>query len=167
MIIETSCNRFYQVQELNDANLAHVWTGFQVKRVKGAWVAKAKARVELVRKAASRVVEARSPGSMSAPIILRLMSPHGTTEITIFTNDQTYSNMLVDAINEVWQKLTDPPPKVACPQEKAAYEAQARAYGWMTDEEKHPGTGPYHGVVHPDGWWAPDWKAACEKDGRA
>jgi hypothetical protein len=58
MIIETSDNRFYQVQELNDADLSHVWTGFQVKRTKGAWVAKAKARVELVRKAASRVVEA-------------------------------------------------------------------------------------------------------------
>jgi hypothetical protein len=73
-------------------------------------------------------VHARSPGSMSAPIILRLMSPHGTTEITIFTNDQTYSNMLVDAINEVWQKLTDPPPKVACPHETAAYAAAAIVY---------------------------------------
>jgi hypothetical protein len=73
-------------------------------------------------------IHARSPGSMSAPIILRLMSPHGTTEITIFTNDQTYSNMLVDAINEVWQKLTDPPPRAACPQETAAYAAAAAVY---------------------------------------
>lgn len=58
MIIETSDNRFYQVRETGDANLAHVWVGHAVKRVKGAWVAKAKARTELVRKAASRIVEA-------------------------------------------------------------------------------------------------------------
>lgn len=57
MIIETSCNTFYRVRETNDENLAHVWYGVAIKRVKGQWVEKAKARTELVRKAATRVVE--------------------------------------------------------------------------------------------------------------
>lgn len=56
MIIETSANQFYRVREAGDAALAHCWIGTQVKRVKGAWVDKAKARTELVRKAACRVV---------------------------------------------------------------------------------------------------------------
>lgn len=58
MIIETSCNNFYQVRETNNENLAHVWFGVAVKRVKGEWVPKAKARQELVRKEDSRIVQA-------------------------------------------------------------------------------------------------------------
>lgn len=58
MIIETSCNQFYQVRETNDANLAHVWYGQKVKRSKGEFVPVAKIRTELVRKAASRIVQA-------------------------------------------------------------------------------------------------------------
>lgn len=57
MIIETSCNTLYQVRETNNADLAHVWFGIEVKRVKGAYVPKAKAREMLVRKEASRVVQ--------------------------------------------------------------------------------------------------------------
>lgn len=57
MIIETSCNQTYRVRETNDANLAHVWYGVAVKRVKGQWVEKAKARTALVRKEASRIIE--------------------------------------------------------------------------------------------------------------
>lgn len=56
MIIETSCNHFYQVRETNNPNLAHVWFGVEVKRAKGQWVPKAKARETLVRKEASRIV---------------------------------------------------------------------------------------------------------------
>ncbi|MFC7700933.1 hypothetical protein ACFQX9_30155 [Bradyrhizobium sp. GCM10028915] len=56
-IIETSANQFYRVTETGDANLAHVWNGVQVKRVKGGWADKAKARTELVRKVGCRVVE--------------------------------------------------------------------------------------------------------------
>lgn len=56
MIIETSCNHLYRVRDTNDANLAHVWFGVEVKRVKGAFVPKKNARETLVRKAASRVV---------------------------------------------------------------------------------------------------------------
>lgn len=58
MIIETSSNQFYRVRETNDPALAHVWYGEAVKLVKGEWVNKAKARTELVRKAATRVVVA-------------------------------------------------------------------------------------------------------------
>ena len=61
MIIETSTNRFYQVEETGNTDLAHVWYGRRVKRVGGMFGLTAKAvrsAPELVRKAASRVVEA-------------------------------------------------------------------------------------------------------------
>ena len=58
MIIETSCNRFYRVEETNMLGLEHVWYGVKVKHAKGEWIDRAGARRELVRKAASRVVEA-------------------------------------------------------------------------------------------------------------
>lgn len=58
MIIETSDSRFYKVREIEDNNLFHLWTGIAVKRVKGEWLPKANSRPELVRKMASRVVEA-------------------------------------------------------------------------------------------------------------
>jgi hypothetical protein len=64
MIIETSCNRFYRVVETGNPNLAHVWFGVQVKRSKGEWIMTAASvkqykngRPELVRKAATRVVQ--------------------------------------------------------------------------------------------------------------
>jgi len=56
MIIETSANQFYQVRETNNPNLAHVWFGVEVKRAKGQWVPKAKAREMLVRKEASVII---------------------------------------------------------------------------------------------------------------
>ncbi len=58
MIIETSANELYRVRETGDANLAHVWIGIAVKRVKGEFVPKAKRREEFVRKAACRFVSA-------------------------------------------------------------------------------------------------------------
>ena len=58
MIIETSDNRLYQVEPA-PADIPQCWIGIQVKRAKGGgYVPKAKARRELVRKAASRVVSA-------------------------------------------------------------------------------------------------------------
>lgn len=64
MIIETSDNRFYRVVETGSADLAHVWYGVEVRKIKGEWkftVAGRRAymnkRPELVRKAATRVVE--------------------------------------------------------------------------------------------------------------
>lgn len=68
-VIETSDNRFYSVRETNDPNLVHVWFGIPVRNTaRDGYVVKAKARVELVRKAASRVVfaEVRDPFSRIA-----------------------------------------------------------------------------------------------------
>ena len=45
---------------------------------------------------------------------------------------------------------------------KRNYEAEARANGWVTEKEKYPQLSVYEGVVHPDGWWAPDWQSACK-----
>lgn len=58
MIIETSSNRFYRVVEIENPDLAHCWMGIEVKRVRGEFVPKKNAYSELVRKAATRVVEA-------------------------------------------------------------------------------------------------------------
>jgi len=61
MIIETSANRFYEVTETGNPDLAHVWNGIEVKLVsgrKGTWAPKKNARPELVRKAATRIVQA-------------------------------------------------------------------------------------------------------------
>jgi len=46
---------------------------------------------------------------------------------------------------------------------KDLWEAKARADGWITEEEKYPGPHAHYGVVHPEGWWAPDWECACSK----
>jgi hypothetical protein len=51
MIIETTANQFYRVEELRDPDLAHCWQGKAVKLVKGQWIEKAKARFQLVSKA--------------------------------------------------------------------------------------------------------------------
>jgi hypothetical protein len=59
MIIETSANRFYQVTETNIPELAHCWYGFELRRKVGEYIIKRPGeRAELVRKAATRVVEA-------------------------------------------------------------------------------------------------------------
>lgn len=57
MIIETSANQLYFVADYEDANLAHVWRGLRVKRTQSGFLVTGK-REEMVRKAASRVVEA-------------------------------------------------------------------------------------------------------------
>lgn len=43
MIIETSANQFYKVDEHDDPALSHVWCGMAVKKVRGIWVKKANA----------------------------------------------------------------------------------------------------------------------------
>lgn len=65
MIIQTSANQFYSVTETDKPGLDHCWYGYSVKQVRGAFEltaaglrAYAAARPELVRKAASSVVEA-------------------------------------------------------------------------------------------------------------
>ena len=60
MIIETSDNRFFKVEETMHADLQHVWYGLEMKLDRnGIWQRKSKTiRTELVRKAATRIVEA-------------------------------------------------------------------------------------------------------------
>jgi hypothetical protein len=62
MIIETSANKFYRVTETGQPDLDHCWYGLEVKRVRGMFILTAKAMrasgAELVRKAATRIVEA-------------------------------------------------------------------------------------------------------------
>jgi hypothetical protein len=64
MIIETSDNKFYRVVETGQPGLEHVWYGVRVKRVHRYFAltsagkrAYANGRPELVRKAATRIVE--------------------------------------------------------------------------------------------------------------
>jgi hypothetical protein len=57
MIVETLANQFFRVRETGDPHAAHVWHGIEVKRVRGAYVPKAKAREILVRKLGTRVIE--------------------------------------------------------------------------------------------------------------
>ncbi len=55
MIIETTSNQFYRVEAA--AGIDHAWLGVEVKRAKGGWVEKAKARPILVRKLSTRIVQ--------------------------------------------------------------------------------------------------------------
>ena len=56
MVVETSSNQFFSVAEIATPGLEHVWLGIEVKKVKGEYVPKAKARPILVRKYGCRVV---------------------------------------------------------------------------------------------------------------
>lgn len=55
MIIQTTCSRLFQVSPAGPG-LDHVWTGVEVRRVKGGFAPKAKAKPTLVRKAGARPV---------------------------------------------------------------------------------------------------------------
>lgn len=62
MIVETTANRFYRVNETGDANLAHLWYGTRVRKARGhaateRWVQDNTGRPELVRKAGCRIVD--------------------------------------------------------------------------------------------------------------
>jgi len=59
MIIQTSDNRFYEVFENVSPELAHCWKGERVKldRKTGEWKYTKNRRFELVRKAATQIVE--------------------------------------------------------------------------------------------------------------
>jgi len=56
MIIETTDNRFYRVIPSELANIPQCYLGVEVKRVKGEYVPKVKARPMLVRREATRVI---------------------------------------------------------------------------------------------------------------
>lgn len=55
-IIETTNGQLYSVRDAGRDDLSHVWLGTEVKRVKGGFAPKAKAREILVRKAFTRVI---------------------------------------------------------------------------------------------------------------
>ncbi len=55
-IVETSCNRLFAVRETGSPDLAHVWHGVEVRRTRGGFAPKSKARTVLVRKAGSRLI---------------------------------------------------------------------------------------------------------------
>lgn len=61
-IIETSCNRLFRVSDHPDARIDHAWLGIEVKRIRSpmgdSYEPKVKAREQLVRKAATRIIEA-------------------------------------------------------------------------------------------------------------
>jgi hypothetical protein len=60
-IVETSDNRRYRVWDTNKPDLDHVWFGIRVRVIKGVWTdirtGNKGFRIEMVRKAASHVVE--------------------------------------------------------------------------------------------------------------
>ena len=62
MIIETSANQFYRVTECASPDMAHLWHGIELKRVKGEWIEKAtragRKNFTYVRKVATKIVEA-------------------------------------------------------------------------------------------------------------
>ncbi|MGV7034886.1 hypothetical protein [Methylobacterium symbioticum] len=55
-VVETLANQFFQVRDAGRPELDHVFLGVEVKRSKGAFVPKAKAREIAVRKLGTRVV---------------------------------------------------------------------------------------------------------------
>jgi len=55
MIVETSSNQLFRVRPAE--GIDHAWIGIEVKKVGGAYVPKAKAREQLVRKAETKLVE--------------------------------------------------------------------------------------------------------------
>lgn len=56
MIAQTTDGRLFMVADYDDANLAHVWRGVEVKRVKGGYTVKSGAKETMVRKAGSKIV---------------------------------------------------------------------------------------------------------------
>ena len=59
MIVATPDNRLYFVADYDDAALAHVWRGLRGRFIGGSFVIKSNAREEMVRKAATRIVEVK------------------------------------------------------------------------------------------------------------
>jgi hypothetical protein len=71
-------------------------------------------------------IEAIDHASFGKPMILRLGSRYGATELTFFFEDEGLTKRLVEAINDAVKAVK---PLDACPHEAAAYSAAAYAYG--------------------------------------
>ena len=71
-------------------------------------------------------VQAIDHQTFGKPLVLRLESRYGATELTFFFEDESLTERLVEAINEA-VKATKP--LNACPHEAAAYSAADYVYG--------------------------------------
>jgi len=69
-------------------------------------------------------IQAIDHSSFGKPMILRLESRYGGTELTFFFEDETLTKRLVEAINGV---IKTAGPLNACPIERAAYDAMVAA----------------------------------------
>jgi hypothetical protein len=71
-------------------------------------------------------IQAIDHASFGQPMILRLETRYGATELTFFFEDEGLTKRLVEAINDAVKAVK---PLDACPHEAAAYSAAAYAYG--------------------------------------
>jgi len=69
-------------------------------------------------------IQAIDHSSFGKPMILRLESRYGATELTFFFEDETLTKRLVEAINGA---IKTAGPLNACPMERAAYDAMVAA----------------------------------------
>ena len=58
--VETTDNRIYFVRDADSSDLAHVWLGLEVKRIRGGFAVKKNAREVMVRKAGARILQAEA-----------------------------------------------------------------------------------------------------------
>ena len=75
-------------------------------------------------------IQAIDHSSFGKPMILRLESRYGGTELTFFFEDESLTKRLVEAINGV---IKTAGPLNACPHEAAAYNAAKNAYEYRGD----------------------------------
>ena len=69
-------------------------------------------------------IKAVDHNSYGKPLVLRLDSRYGGTELTFFFEDETLTKRLVEAINGA---IKTAGPLNACPMERAAYDAMVAA----------------------------------------
>jgi hypothetical protein len=76
-------------------------------------------------------IEAVDMKGFGEPLVLRLKSRYGDTDLTLFfdVGDTGLTKRLVEAINAAIVGPIEPPPQVACPYEDAAYRAAKYSYG--------------------------------------
>jgi hypothetical protein len=72
-------------------------------------------------------------GAWGSPLILRLKSRYGDTDLTLFfdVGDTGLTKRLVEAINAAIVGPIEPPPMAVCPLEIAAYAAAAKTWSGL------------------------------------
>jgi len=78
-------------------------------------------------------ITAVDPKGFGEPLVLRLKSHYGDTDITLFFNvgDHGLTERLVKAINAAIVGPIEPPPMAVCPLEMAAYAAAAKTWSGL------------------------------------